>query len=137
MRCKSHLSNAEKVHNNIIPRTHCLQNRSHAIAGVSTQSLLELDRTGTESVSHPSQVLTCATVESIQLDPDEGGATRMRGGVPAVSQVCANALDMTCQLTGVSHVQITLPAGYLGSSFIGAVLIACVSLDNSVTEMRL
>ena len=31
------------------------------------------------------KVLTCATVESIQLDPDEGGATRMRGGVPAVS----------------------------------------------------
>ncbi|GHJ85662.1 hypothetical protein NliqN6_2064 [Naganishia liquefaciens] len=49
------------------------------------------------------KVLTCATVESIQLDPDEGGATRMRGGVPA----------------------ITLPAGYLGSSFMGAALIAC------------
>lgn len=51
-------------------------------------------------------VLTCARIESIQLDPDEGGATRMRGGVP----------------------WITLPAGYLGSSFIGAALITCVSV---------
>lgn len=34
---------------------------------------------------------------------DEGGATRMSGGIPI----------------------ITLPAGYLGSSFIGACLIAC------------
>ena len=34
---------------------------------------------------------------------DEGGATHMRGGIPI----------------------ITLPAGYLGSSFIGACLIAC------------
>jgi hypothetical protein len=34
---------------------------------------------------------------------DEGGATRMSGGIP----------------------WLTLPAGYLGSSFIGAVLIAC------------
>ncbi|KAK1927389.1 peptidase M50B-like-domain-containing protein [Papiliotrema laurentii] len=49
------------------------------------------------------QVLTCARVEQIQLDPHEGGSTRMRGGIPA----------------------ITLPAGYLGSSFIGACLIAC------------
>jgi hypothetical protein len=32
------------------------------------------------------QVITCAVIESIQLDPDEGGATRMRGGVPAVGQ---------------------------------------------------
>ena len=50
-------------------------------------------------------VLTCAKIESIQLDPDEGGATRMRGGIPL----------------------ITLPAGYLGSSAIGAALITCVS----------
>lgn len=34
---------------------------------------------------------------------DQGGATRMSGGVP----------------------WLTLPAGYLGSSFIGAALIAC------------
>lgn len=34
---------------------------------------------------------------------DEGGATRMSGGIP----------------------WLTLPAGYLGSSFIGAVLIVC------------
>lgn len=54
-------------------------------------------------------VLTCAKIESIQLDPDEGGATRMRGGVP----------------------WITLPAGYLGSSLIGAALIACVSASAS------
>lgn len=48
-------------------------------------------------------LLTCAKVESIVLEPDEGGATRMRGGIPF----------------------ITLPAGYLGSSLIGAALIAC------------
>jgi len=48
-------------------------------------------------------ILTCARIHSIELDPDEGGATRMSGGIPA----------------------LTLPAGYLGSSFIGACLIAC------------
>ncbi|CEH15410.1 hypothetical protein CBOM_03725 [Ceraceosorus bombacis] len=46
---------------------------------------------------------TGAKIESIELDPNEGGATRMRGGVP----------------------WLTLPAGYLGSSFVGAALIAC------------
>lgn len=48
-------------------------------------------------------VMTCAKIESVELDPDEGGATRMRGGVRF----------------------LTLPAGYLGSSLIGAILIAC------------
>jgi len=48
-------------------------------------------------------LLTCARIYSIELDPDEGGATRMRGGIA----------------------WLTLPAGYLGSSFIGACLIAC------------
>jgi len=48
-------------------------------------------------------VLTCARIHSIELDPDEGGATSMSGGIP----------------------WLTLPAGYLGSSFIGACLIAC------------
>jgi len=48
-------------------------------------------------------ILTCARIHSIELDPDEGGATKMSGGIPI----------------------ITLPAGYLGSSFIGACLIAC------------
>jgi len=48
-------------------------------------------------------LLTCAKIESIELDPDEGGVTRMSGGISA----------------------ITLPAGYIGSSFIGACLIAC------------
>ncbi|RXW21810.1 hypothetical protein EST38_g4038 [Candolleomyces aberdarensis] len=48
-------------------------------------------------------VLTCARIYSIELDPDEGGSTRMKGGIPC----------------------LTLPAGYLGSSFIGACLIAC------------
>ncbi|KAI8985955.1 peptidase M50B-like-domain-containing protein [Pilobolus umbonatus] len=45
--------------------------------------------------------LTCAKIESIEIDPDEGGVTRMRGGIP----MC------------------TLPAGYLGSSLIGALLV--------------
>ncbi|KAJ3517481.1 hypothetical protein NLJ89_g490 [Agrocybe chaxingu] len=48
-------------------------------------------------------LLTCARIHSIELDPDEGGATRMSGGIA----------------------WLTLPAGYLGSSFIGACLIAC------------
>ncbi|KAI7964518.1 hypothetical protein MJO29_002616 [Puccinia striiformis f. sp. tritici] len=44
---------------------------------------------------------TGARIESITLDPNEGGLTKMRGGI----QAC------------------TLPAGYLGSSLIGALLI--------------
>ncbi|KAG6001165.1 hypothetical protein E4U21_004664 [Claviceps maximensis] len=48
-------------------------------------------------------VLTGGKVESINLDPNEGGVTRMRGGISA----------------------ITLPAGYLGSSIIGALLTFC------------
>ncbi|KAK7472487.1 hypothetical protein VKT23_000602 [Stygiomarasmius scandens] len=48
-------------------------------------------------------VLTCARIHSIELDPDEGGSTSMSGGIQ----------------------WLTLPAGYLGSSFIGACLIAC------------
>ncbi|TDL18475.1 hypothetical protein BD410DRAFT_774923 [Rickenella mellea] len=59
---------------------------------------------GLHEMSHAiAGILTCARIQSIELDPDEGGATRMSGGIPA----------------------ITLPAGYLGSSFIGAALIAC------------
>lgn len=59
---------------------------------------------GFHEMSHAlAGVLTCARIHSIELDPDEGGATRMSGGIPL----------------------ITLPAGYLGSSFIGACLIAC------------
>ncbi|KAF4574669.1 hypothetical protein EYR36_006019 [Pleurotus pulmonarius] len=59
---------------------------------------------GFHEMSHAfAGVLTCATIHSIELDPDEGGATRMSGGIAWV----------------------TLPAGYLGSSFIGACLIAC------------
>ena len=46
---------------------------------------------------------TGGRVESISLDPREGGVTHMRGGVSA----------------------ITLPAGYLGSSLIGGLLIFC------------
>ncbi|KAJ2961996.1 hypothetical protein NQZ79_g2755 [Umbelopsis isabellina] len=46
---------------------------------------------------------TCAKIDSIEIDPDEGGVTRMRGGI----QAC------------------TLPAGYLGSSLIGAILVMC------------
>ncbi|GJJ12224.1 hypothetical protein Clacol_006465 [Clathrus columnatus] len=59
---------------------------------------------GFHEMSHAiAGVLTCATIYSLELDPDEGGATRMSGGIP----------------------WITLPAGYLGSSLIGACLIAC------------
>ncbi|KAJ7043232.1 peptidase M50B-like-domain-containing protein [Mycena alexandri] len=59
---------------------------------------------GFHEMSHAIMgVLTCATIHSIELDPDEGGATSMSGGIP----------------------WLTLPAGYLGSSFIGACLIAC------------
>ncbi|KAF4479853.1 hypothetical protein CGGC5_v011770 [Colletotrichum fructicola Nara gc5] len=51
-------------------------------------------------------ITACCTggrVVSITLDPNEGGATLMKGGVQA----------------------ITLPAGYLGSSLIGGLLIFC------------
>lgn len=48
-------------------------------------------------------VLTGGRVKSISLDPNEGGVTHMQGGISA----------------------ITLPAGYLGSSIIGALLIFC------------
>lgn len=48
-------------------------------------------------------VFTGGKVEEISLDPREGGVTHMRGGVGA----------------------LTLPAGYLGSSLIGALLIFC------------
>ncbi|KAJ3512569.1 hypothetical protein NMY22_g15294 [Coprinellus aureogranulatus] len=59
---------------------------------------------GFHEMSHAfAGLLTCAKIYSIELDPDEGGATRMKGGVPCV----------------------TLPAGYLGSGFIGACFIAC------------
>lgn len=59
---------------------------------------------GFHEMSHAFMgVLTCAHIHSIELDPDEGGATKMSGGIP----------------------WLTLPAGYLGSSFIGACLIAC------------
>ncbi|KAH7914090.1 peptidase M50B-like-domain-containing protein [Hygrophoropsis aurantiaca] len=59
---------------------------------------------GFHEMSHAiAGVLTCATIHSVELDPDEGGETRMSGGI---------------------H-WITLPAGYLGSSFIGACLITC------------
>ncbi|KAL1867675.1 hypothetical protein Daus18300_006230 [Diaporthe australafricana] len=47
--------------------------------------------------------ITGGKVESISLDPREGGVTHMRGGKRA----------------------ITLPAGYLGSSLIGALLTFC------------
>ncbi|CAG8439447.1 6791_t:CDS:2 [Acaulospora morrowiae] len=46
---------------------------------------------------------TGAKIEGIEVDPNEGGVTRMQGGI----QCC------------------TLPAGYLGSSLIGAILIFC------------
>ncbi|UOH80333.1 hypothetical protein LQV05_002984 [Cryptococcus neoformans] len=72
--------------------------RSHALAGV----------------------LTCATVEKITLDPQEGGSTRMRGGIPAVSSNSASEKKILADC-----LKITLPAGYLGSSFIGACLVAC------------
>jgi len=59
---------------------------------------------GFHEMSHAIMgVLTCARIHSIELDPDEGGATSMAGGIP----------------------WITLPAGYLGSSFIGAAFITC------------
>lgn len=51
-------------------------------------------------------ITACCTggrVKSISLDPREGGVTHMQGGISA----------------------ITLPAGYLGSSLIGALLIMC------------
>ncbi|KAK5996993.1 hypothetical protein PT974_02342 [Cladobotryum mycophilum] len=48
-------------------------------------------------------ILTGGRVKSISLDPNEGGVTHLSGGISA----------------------ITLPAGYLGSSLIGALLTFC------------
>jgi hypothetical protein len=48
-------------------------------------------------------ILTGGRVKSISLDPHEGGVTHLSGGISA----------------------ITLPAGYLGSSIIGALLTMC------------
>ncbi|PVU90204.1 hypothetical protein BB561_004984 [Smittium simulii] len=48
-------------------------------------------------------ILTGAKILAIKLDPNEGGSTTMTGG------------SLYC----------TLPAGYLGSSFIGALMIFC------------
>ncbi|KAG8715414.1 hypothetical protein FRC08_010601 [Ceratobasidium sp. 394] len=68
---------------------------------------------GFHEMSHAfAGVLTCAKIHSIELDPDEGGATRMSGGLPI----------------------ITLPAGYTGSCFIGACLIAC-GFDTSASKV--
>jgi hypothetical protein len=66
-------------------------NSSHAFAGVSLLRLSTLqfhhaNPFRLDPASSFQQVVTCAVIESIQLDPDEGGATRMRGGVPAVSE---------------------------------------------------
>lgn len=68
---------------------------------------------GFHEMSHAfAGVLTCAKIHSIELDPDEGGATRMSGGIS----------------------MITLPAGYIGSCFIGACLIAC-GFDTSASKV--
>ncbi|KAI0303299.1 peptidase M50B-like-domain-containing protein [Multifurca ochricompacta] len=68
---------------------------------------------GFHEMSHAFMgVLTCAHIHSIELDPDEGGATSMSGGIP----------------------WLTLPAGYLGSGLIGAALIAC-GFDTSASKV--
>ncbi|KAH8824583.1 peptidase M50B-like-domain-containing protein [Flagelloscypha sp. PMI_526] len=68
---------------------------------------------GLHEMSHAfAGVLTCARIHSIELDPDEGGATTMSGGIS----------------------WITLPAGYLGSGFWGACLIAC-GFDTSASKI--
>ncbi|KAF8480005.1 peptidase M50B-like-domain-containing protein [Russula ochroleuca] len=54
-------------------------------------------------------VLTCGHIVFIELDPDRGGATGMTGGI----------------------FWLTFPAGYLGSSLIGAALITCGSDTNA------
>ncbi|KAH8929966.1 hypothetical protein BT69DRAFT_1306937 [Atractiella rhizophila] len=88
----------------------------YVIAGYSVFILIAWNLWGLRHLLYPFKLLvvafhefshaavgccTGARIESITLDPNEGGATRMRGGI----QCC------------------TLPAGYLGSSLIGALLI--------------
>lgn len=64
----------------------------------------KLNTVGLHEFSHAIVgLITGAKIESITLEPNEGGATRMRGGIA----------------------WLTLPAGYLGSSFVGAAMIAC------------
>ena len=75
---------------------------SHAFVGVLTCAhihSIELDRT---SPSLPASPKTNERLSRLWA-ADEGGATRMSGGIP----------------------WLTLPAGYLGSGLIGAALIAC------------
>jgi len=86
------------------------------IAGYALFILIAWNLWGLRHVIYPFKLLTVAfhefshaivgkctgaRIESITLDPNEGGLTKMRGGIRAC----------------------TLPAGYLGSSLIGALLI--------------
>ena len=60
----------------------------------------------------------------------------MRGGVPAVSLGDGGSTRSLLQLVSALNArsQITLPAGYLGSSLIGAALIAC-GFDINASKM--
>lgn len=64
---------------------------------------------------------TGASIKSISLDPREGGVTKMSGGICTSPQFLASSQLLTALLPAA----ITLPAGYLGSSLTGALLIFC------------
>jgi hypothetical protein len=67
-------------------------------------------------------VLTCAKIESIELDRTFCPTTTCHGPCMTLNDV-ADEGGVTRMSGGISW--LTLPAGYLGSSFIGACLIAC------------
>jgi hypothetical protein len=74
---------------------------SHATVGALTGAeihYIQLDR-----MAHRSRISVLASCSCGIFLADEGGATFMSGGVP----------------------WLTLPAGYLGSSLIGAALVTC------------
>ena len=70
--------------------------------------------------------LTCAKIEAIEIDPDEGGVTRMVGLYIKGEKARPSITSLYCHMKKRGGIPMcTLPAGYLGSSLIGAVLVAC------------
>ena len=76
---------------------------SHAFAGVLTCAKIHSIELDSKSAAHKQSFFFFLTIAKKKIIANEGGMTKMSGGIP----------------------WITLPAGYLGSSFIGACLITC------------
>jgi hypothetical protein len=86
------------------PHSSSLPLSNHLLPNTDADSIYQMLVIAFHEFGHA--ITACCTggrVKSISLDPREGGVTHMVGGISA----------------------ITLPAGYLGSSLIGALLIFC------------